>query len=152
MKQKLTIIKKTTEELLKLMSIEGKVIVEEDSLNEAYKIQIETEEPGLLIGYHGQTISALQQILSMIITKKVDSWTRVFVNVGDYREKREEMLRKMALQAAQKVHFSGMPVVLTSLTPGERRIVHMVLSQQSDVETYSEGEGKERRLIVKPKS
>ncbi len=147
----LTIIKETAEELLKLLGFEAQVAVEEDAENEAINVQVETEDAGVLIGYHGEAIAALQLILGMMVNKKVGEWKRVVVNVGDYREKREETLKRMAENAAQKAHFSGTPVVLSSLSPSERRIIHMTLSGNTEVETVSEGEGADRRLIIKPR-
>ncbi|MDP3888502.1 MAG: R3H domain-containing nucleic acid-binding protein [bacterium] len=144
-------IKDTAKELLKFLGFEGPIEVSEDKENEAHLVQIETDNPGILIGYHGEAISALQVILGIMVHKKLDEWLRVVVNVGDYRQKREETLNRMALNAAQKAHFSGQPVVLDSLTASERRIVHMALSENSDVETYSEGEGRERKLVIKPR-
>lgn len=150
-KKTLEIIKKTTTQFLKLLDVETKAEIKEDSENQAILIQLEAGEPGVLIGYHGETIAALQLILGIMINKKLKEWRRIVVNIGDYREKREEALKRMALSAAQRAHFSGKPVVLDSLSSAERRIIHLVLKEHSEVETYSEGEDGERKLIVKPR-
>lgn len=150
--KKLKFIKETTEELLTLLKAEAKVEVFEDKENEAVKIELETEEPGILIGYHGETLSSLQVLLGSIFWKEFGQWQRVLVNVGDYRQKREESLRKMALLAAQRVRFSGEPTALPQLPPNERRIIHLALAGEKDIITESEGEGKFRRVVVKPAS
>lgn len=148
--RQLKIVKETTEKFLELLHFEAKIDVSEDKENQATKVQIETPDSGVLIGYHGQTLSAFQLILGIIVSKKLGEWERVILNVGDYRQKREEALKRIALQAAQRAHFSGEPVILTSLSSFERRIIHLALSNHPEVETSSEGEGRERRLVVKP--
>jgi len=150
-KNKLKIIQEEAEELLKLLAFDATVATSEDEENKTFKVQIEAKEPAVLIGYHGETISAVQLILGIMVSRKLDDWVRIIVNVGDYREKREEALRRMALSAAQKAHFSNEVVSLTSLSAAERRIIHLVLKEHPEVETYSEGEGKERRLVIKPR-
>lgn len=150
-KNKLKIIQEEVEGLLKLLAFDATVVTSEDEENKTFKVQIETKEPAVLIGYHGETISAVQLILGIMVSKKLGDWVRIIVNVGDYREKREEALRRMALSAAQKAHFSNEAVSLTSLSAAERRIIHLVLKEHPEVETYSEGEGKERRLVIKPR-
>lgn len=151
-KEVVKIVEKETQKLLELMKAEAKIEIKEDKENEAIAIQLTIDEPGILIGYHGETLSALQLILSLLINKKLESWTRIIVNVNDYRQKREESLRMIALNSAQKVKFSGEPVVLTDLSPSERRIIHLALAEHPDVLTVSEGEGRERRLVIKSRS
>ncbi|MDP3954916.1 MAG: R3H domain-containing nucleic acid-binding protein [bacterium] len=150
--KELKIIKDTSAELLKLLGFEAQAEVSENVEENTISVQIETEEAGVLIGYHGEAIASFQVILGMIISKKLGEWHRVVVNVGDYREKREETLTRMALNAAQKAHFSGQPVILSSLSSYERRVIHLALSDNTEIETLSEGEGLDRRLIIKPKT
>lgn len=150
-KNKLKITQEEAERLLELLGFKASVEITENKENEAIQIQIESEEPGILIGYHGETISAIQLVLGIIVSKKIGEWIRIIVNIGDYREKREEVLVKMAINAAQKAHFSNQPVVLTSLSAGERRIIHLALKDHPEVESFSEGEGRERKLVIKPR-
>lgn len=150
-KDRLKIVQDTAEELLKLLKMEAKVKTVEDKENEAVKVQIETEDPGVLIGHYGETLNAFQLILGLIINKKLGVWQRIIVNVGDYREKQEGQLKNLALNTAQKVKFSGEPAVIPNLTSFERRIIHLLLADHPDVTTESEGEENYRRLVVKPK-
>ena len=145
------VVEKEVKKLLDLMKVKVGMEVGEDKENEAIAVQLTTEEPGILIGFHGETLAAFQLLLSLIVNKKFDQWTRILVNVNDYRQKREESLRMVALNAAQKVKFSNEAVVLTNLSPAERRIVHLTLADHPDVESVSEGQGNERRLVIKPK-
>lgn len=139
-----------TQDLLTRLGITGTVSVDVDE-TDAFRVHIETEETGLIIGYHGRTLESFQILLSMIVSKTLGEWVKVYVNVGDYREKREESLMYMAQRAADRVVETGRPVELAHLSPAERRVVHLTLSGDERVATESQGEGDKRILIVKPK-
>lgn len=143
------VVKDLTSEFLTILGIDGSVEVNTDE-TDAYRIHVTTEETGILIGYHGRTLESFQIILSMIITKKLGS-VKAYVNVNDYREKREESLMYLAQRAAERVLETGRPVELTNLSPSERRVVHLTLSGDDRVQTESEGDGSRRILVVKPK-
>lgn len=143
-------VKQITEDLLKRLEVVGTVGVGLDETG-AYQVQIDTEETGLLIGFHGRTLESFQILLSIIVSKKLDAWVKVYVNVGDYRQKREETLMLMAQRTAERAVSSGRPVELPNLSPGERRVIHMTLGGDERVETESVGEGMNRMLVVKPK-
>ncbi len=144
------VLGEVTEELLGKLGITAGVEVTKDE--DVYKITLETEESGLLIGYHGETLSSLQVILGQLVFKRLGTWIRVVVEVGDYRAKREEQLRAMAESYAQQAVSSGTPVYLPYLPPIERRIVHMALADNPQVVSESEGEGRQRRVVVKPRT
>lgn len=143
-------VKEITEDLLKRLEAVGTVAVDLDETG-AYQVQIDTEETGLLIGFHGRTLESFQILLSIIVSKKLESWVKVYVNVGDYRQKREETLMHMAQRAAERVLSFGKPVELPNLSPSERRVIHMTLGGDERVVTESVGEGMNRTLVVKPK-
>ena len=116
------------------------------------KINIKSppEQSGILIGRHGEGIDALQLIVNLIVNNQSEEWQRVLVNVNDYRESREEIIKQMATKAAENVKTTGKEVVLNFLPSHERRIAHMHLDQDKEVQTYSQGEGKYRRMIIGP--
>lgn len=143
-------IKNLTEDFLSRLSITGTVDVIIDETG-AYRVHIQTEETGLLIGHHGKTLESFQILLGLIVMKAVGEKQRVYVNVGDYREKREETLMHMAQSAAERALASGKPVELSYLSPAERRVVHLTLSGDDRVMTVSEGEEPNRTLVVKVK-
>ncbi len=143
-------IQTITEDLLKRLEITGTVNVVVDESG-AYRTHIDTEETGLLIGFHGQTLESFQIILGLLVSKSIGSWQKVYVNIGDYREKREEALMHMAQTAAERAIALNRPVELSRLSAAERRIIHLTLSGDERVETESIGEGMDRRLLVKPK-
>lgn len=139
-----------SQELLKLMGITGNINVEKDT--ETVRVNIETDQSGALIGYHGEGLVALQLILNIITHKKTGTWQKVVVNVGDYRQKREEYLKNLAQNASAKVLATGRPFVLSDLSSFERRIIHLFLADDEKVESVSEGEGQNRRLVIKLKA
>ncbi len=147
--ENLKIIKTEAQKLLEYLMVEAKIDVSEKE--DVYEVQIETEDTGILIGYHGETLTSLQLILSLILYKRLGSWLRVVINVGDWRQKREEILKQMALSAAERVAATGEAMVLPNLSSFERRIIHLLLVDHPNVTSSSEGEGEERKLIIKPK-
>jgi len=145
------VVSEIVDDLLKRLEVTGTVDVTTDETG-AFRVRVETEETGLLIGHHGKTLESLQLILGIIISKKIGRWIKVYVNIGDYREKREETLMHMAQHAADRALALGRPVELSRLSPSERRIIHLTLSGDERVETESVGEGDDRVLLVKPKA
>ncbi len=143
-------VKEIAEELLANLQIDCTVTVASDAQG-VCSVNIETPESGLLIGFHGETLSSFQLILGLAVYKKMGQWVKVVVEVGDYRAKRAEQLTVMAQSYANQVISSGQPVVLPPLPPAERRVVHLALQDRTDVETISEGEGNQRRVVIKPK-
>lgn len=147
--QKVTKIKKVIKELLEHLGIETKVSISVD--DDLYQVQLETSDPGILIGYHGETLGATQKMVAMIIYRQLEEWQKIVVNVGDYRQRRQEILEKMAMSAGQKARFAKKAQFLPPMSSAERRIIHLTLTKESDVETISEGEGRNRCVVVRLK-
>lgn len=148
--ENIKIIQEAAEELLKQIKIDGKIKVSEK--DEAFTVKIETEDSDILIGFHGETLSGFQLILSLILYKQTGSWLKILVDAGGYREKQEEILRQTAFSAAQKVVSTGQPAELYELSSFERRIIHLALVDHPQVASVSEGEGRERKLVIKLKN
>jgi spoIIIJ-associated protein len=144
-------VKAITEDLLKRLDVAGTVAVDVDETG-AFRVHIETEETGLLIGFHGKTLESFQIILGLLVSKELSQWVKVYVNVGDYREKREEALMLMAQHAAERALAAGRAIELPHLSASERRVIHLTLAGDERVETESVGEGSSRTLLVKPKA
>lgn len=145
----LKIVEEITKDLLARLGVETTVAVTESE--GVFNVQLETKEPGILIGYHGETLAAIQLIVGMIAWRKSGAWTKVLVNIGDYRERRQEALARMAAAAAQEAKLSGLPQTLPPMSSFERRLIHLALAADPGVETFSEGEGKDRHVVVKTK-
>jgi spoIIIJ-associated protein len=108
------------------------------------------EDVGLFIGRRGQTIDAVQHLAQRIVFPGGPSEVRVVIDADGYRERRAQTLRADADGAAEEVLRSGQPVELDPMPASERRIVHEHLRDRGDVQTHSEGEEPERRLVVSP--
>jgi spoIIIJ-associated protein len=145
-------LKAITQDLLSQLGIKlGSINIQANSEGVIHlNLELDEADTGILIGYHGDTISALQLLLSLLLYKQVGSWTRLVVDINDYRQKRSQVLEKLAQNTAQKVKFSNEPIALFNLNPFERRVIHTFLAEYPDVVTQSEGEGKNRHLIVSP--
>lgn len=144
-------IKKLLEEILSKLKIKSQVVVSKDKEQDHFQATINTEETGLLIGWHGETINSLQLILGVVLYRKLGSWTRVLLDVGGYRENRKVTIEEMVERIIDEVLQSNQPAVLPYLTPYERRIVHLMLGDNKEVVSESEGEGRERRVVIKPR-
>lgn len=143
-------IQKKTEELLELLGVKATVSVALEE--EVAQINLETDETGMLIGYHGETLEAMQLILSLMIARELGEFVRVSLEIGDYRKNREDYLQHLVDQTKERVLAEQRPVSLQNLKSWERRIVHLMLQDDQEVTTESEGEGRERVLTIKPKS
>ena len=146
------ILQKLTDELLSQMATSSKASVLYNKENDSYEVTVEAgNETGLLIGKKGETLTGLQTMLGMLLKQEVGEWKRVVVNVGDYREKEEDYLKNLAVNAANRAKETGEPQSLYNLNSAQRRIIHMVLAEDDSVVTESQGEGNERYLVVKAK-
>jgi spoIIIJ-associated protein len=108
------------------------------------------DEMGRLIGRHGQTIDALQHLAWRAAFHDADERKSVVVDAAGYRQRREEALQRQADRAASEALRYGRPVELEPMSASERKTVHNYLADRTDVETHSEGDEPERRLVVSP--
>jgi spoIIIJ-associated protein len=118
---------------------------------EAISVNMETEDTGMVIGYHGETLEALQLVLSLILAKQNGEFKRVSIEVGDYKKNRTEWLERLALDAKERALAQEKEVYLSELKSWERRVVHLFLQDDKEVTSESSGEGKDRVLVIKPK-
>jgi len=112
--------------------------------------RLEGDDVGLFIGRRGQTIDAVQHLAQRIVFPDGPSQMRVVIDAGGYRERRTELLRADADDAAEEASRSGRSVELDPMPPWERRLVHEYLRERGGVETHSEGEEPARYLVVSP--
>jgi spoIIIJ-associated protein len=124
---------------------------EETAEEEPLTLNIRTQSEqalSLLIGRRGETLSALQLLVNLIVAKQTGHHERIIVDAEGYRLRREDNLRSMAMRVAAQVRRSGHPITLEAMPPNERRIVHMTLAETDDIGTESTGEGDQRRVVV----
>jgi len=112
----------------------------------------EKEELGALIGRKGERLSALQHLVNLMLSRQMGTWTRVLVDVEDYRGRRERQLREIADRAARRVVETGKMLQLEPMPALERRWVHLALKANPDVATQSIGEEPNRRIVVLPRA
>lgn len=108
-------------------------------------------DQGILIGKRGQTLEALQFILNLILNKDASERRRVLLDAGGYRLRREKLLTDMAQRLARRALEERVQIALEPMNPAERRIIHLALADDPDVETFSEGEEPERKVIISPR-
>lgn len=109
------------------------------------------EDMGLLIGRRGETLSALQYMVNLIVNHQTRSHSIFGVDVEGYRRRRENALHDLALRIADRVRQNGQAMTLEPMPPAERRIVHIALADDPDVQTISIGEGEARKVAITPK-
>src|SRR4051812_39578275 len=138
------------DELLKHMGLTVTVSVEtgDTSKLDVRGSESDKEALGALIGRKGERLSALQHLVNLMLSRKLGAWTRVLVDVEDYRGRRERQLREIAMRAAEKVAESGKMLQLEPMPALERRWIHLALRGNSDVSTQSIGEEPHRRVVI----
>ncbi len=114
----------------------------------ALNIQGINENLGLLIGRRGETLASLQLLVSLIVGHRTKHRMRITIDAENYRERREDNLRSLALRVAQQVRNYRRAIALEAMPPNERRIVHIALADSKDISTESIGEGEERRVVI----
>lgn len=134
-----------------LLNIDPAYAVEvEQVADDEIQAEVYGGDPGKIIGRNGRTLSALEYVTNAVVNRDESGRVRVNIDVGGYKRRRDERLRKEAIQAAARVRKSGMAVELEPMSAAERRVVHMCLAEEPGVRTESSGEGSERRVVVKP--
>jgi len=147
-----TFIQETVEEILKRLYTPFRKVKLEKKDN-MYRINIESEEPSLLIGYHGENIYALQNIVRTILWSKKPGDYNVFIDVDDYRRRQEENVLKLAERKVDNLRKSGKSQSLPPMSSYFRRLVHLHLAKKfEDIDTESIGEGDFRYLTITSKN
>lgn len=137
------------QEITQKMGISSTVSVEETK--DQVIFHIETEKAGLVIGKHGKVLNALQSLAQVLLHRHAKTKFIAVVNVGDYRERRENALRELAERTALKVRRTKQPVFLEPMPASERKQIHFYLSKDESVVTHSEGNEPHRYLVVELK-
>ena len=144
-------IKKTIEEFFRKTTFEVGV----ESLSQKDQtilISLKTDEPQILIGEGGQTLSEIQHLLKAILKRKIASQEVFYVDldINSYKKKKYEYLKELAKSVADEVSLTKKEKTLSPMPAHERRIIHLELAERKDVTTESVGQEPERRLVIKP--
>jgi spoIIIJ-associated protein len=142
-------VREVVSRVIGALGLDASVEVTEDS-NEIRATVDGPDEMGRLIGRHGQTIDALQHLAWRAAYHDHDERKAVVVDAAGYRARREEALQRQADRAASEALRFARPVELEPMSASERKTVHNYLADRTDVETHSEGDEPERRLVVSP--
>ena len=148
------------EELLERMDIEGFVSAvrtsapaQDGGVEETITLHVEgadEEAMGLLIGRRGDTLRSLQFMVNLIAGRSSRRWPQIVVDVGNYRQRRQEMLESMARRMAERVRQTGRPHPFEPMSGADRRSIHLALRDDPPVYTESEGEGERRKIVIHP--
>jgi spoIIIJ-associated protein len=133
-------------EILSHMGLEAEI--ESQIINGSVHLTVSSDNPGILIGKHGQTLNAVEYLLNCMLNRSSLVKKKVFVDAEGYRERREQMLADLAYRAAAKVKQTHQEIVLDPMSPRDRRIIHVTLQSDEQIRTYSRGEGMMRRVAV----
>ncbi len=137
------------EKILELIPVETTVNAEQT--DGKIVLSIEGDTSGLLIGRRGKTLDALQYIVNKIVNKALDKKTYVVVDSENYRKRREESFTQLALKMGDKAKKIKKPVSTNLLNPHDRRIVHLTLQEDIDLDTKSRGDGLLKKVVIIPK-
>ncbi|MDI9513732.1 MAG: protein jag [Clostridiaceae bacterium] len=141
------IVKDFLEPLFEKMAIEADMeITMEDGL---INIRLTGDDVGIIIGRRGETLDALQYLLSLVINRYTLDYTRVILDVADYRKKRAETLQRLAKRVAEKVSRTRRNITLEAMNPYERRIIHSSLQEFPNINTQSVGEEPNRKVVIR---
>lgn len=155
-KKEIKTIKNITEKLLKLLDVDGdfEILESKNSKGEGESVEIvlNTKDTGVVIGYHGDTLEGLQLVLSLCVARKLERFVRISIDVGDYKKNRTEWLKTLALETKERVMSEGKEMAIPELKSWERRVVHLLLEGDEEVISASQGEGRDRVLVVSPKA
>ena len=145
----LRLARETLEKILELIPVETTVNAEKTDGTIALNIQ--GDKSGLLIGRRGKTLDAIQYIVNKIVNKALDKKLHIVVDSEDYRSRREESLTQLALKMGDKAKKIKKPVTTNLLNPHDRRIIHLTLKEDEDLDTKSRGEGLLKKVVIIPK-
>jgi len=151
------IARETLQELLAKMEVKAGVSIRpEEEMPQGedappFILDITGDDLGVLIGRRGQTLQDLQYITRLIVSREVQRWVNLVVDVEKYKARREQSLRQLAQRMAEQVSFGRQPIALEPMPPNERRIIHVVLRDHPIVTTKSIGKGEQRKVTIVPK-
>ncbi len=134
--------------ILELSDLELEAAVE--PVGEAIKVQVRGEDRALLLGHNAELLDALEYLGNRMFAHAVGEDKHLIFDSGSYRAQREKELRLMAEKAAEKVRASRIPFTFDPMTPNERRIIHLALSEDTSVRSESQGNGENRKVTIYP--
>ena len=141
------------QELLGKLRVRGRIAAAwaEDE-DRALILNVQGDDLGMLIGHNGETLAALQYVTRVLAARRLGRPVNVVVDVENFKERRAEKLRKLAVRMADQAVQQGRTLSLEPMPPNERRIIHLALRDRPDVTTESAGEGRSRKVTIIPQA
>ena len=143
-------VKEILRETLEKMGVSAQI--EEKVSGETLIFNIKTADSGILIGNHGAHLEALQYLTRVLAHKKLLDQTHFVIDVEGYKQSREEFLKELARQVAERVRETKETLFLKPMQSYERRVIHSEIGKLDGVVSLSEGEEPERRVVIRPKA
>lgn len=148
--ESLSLAKEILENILSLIPIDSRVTAERTDGKIA--LDIEGDKSGLLIGRKGKTLDAIQFLVSKMVNKNLGKRTTIVVDAENYRKRREESIVQLAMKMGDKAKRIQKPVATGPMNPHERRIVHLALKEDENLDTRSRGDGLMKKVLIIPKT
>ncbi len=136
--------------LLGMLLLEGSYEIEENDDN--FAVSIDTKDAGRLIGARGESLDSLQLLVNQMVSRKIEEeqYKRVVIDVAGWKKQKEEELIKSAKSWGKQVLETGKEMELEPMSPWQRRIVHMIISEMKGLSSESVGESRDRHIVIKP--
>jgi spoIIIJ-associated protein len=142
--------RQTLEKILSLIPVEA--TIQSDRIDGKLSLTIVGDRSGLLIGRKGKTLDALQYVVTKIVNKALDKKIHLVIDSENYRQRRTDSITQLALKMGEKAKRIRKPVMTNPLNPHDRRLVHLALKEDADLETRSRGEGLLKKVVILPKN
>ncbi len=123
-------------------------VADDDNIN--ILVTPSEDAAGIFVGHHGEGLASLRMIFSLMIYQRFGIWPKLHLNVNDYQERREESLKELAQNAADRAVSLQKEIILPNLSSYERRIIHLFLETYKGIKTESRGEAPFRQMIIIP--
>jgi spoIIIJ-associated protein len=146
--EEVEITKKLMAGLLERIGVKAEVDVafEEGDLH----LEIKGDQEGILIGRHGRTLDSFQFLMNRMVNKRLETPVRIVLDINDYRKRKTESLKKMAIRVGEKVKGKGHPLTIGPFDAHDRRLIHIALKEDPAIRTESLGEGKLKKMTIIP--
>ncbi|MEW6208826.1 MAG: R3H domain-containing nucleic acid-binding protein [Acidobacteriota bacterium] len=137
-----------TNRILRLSGLDLKATAERTE--DAYRIELRGGDIHLLLGHNAELLEALEYLATRLLARDSEEEIQILFDSNHYRARREKELRLMAEKAAERVRATRIPFTFDPMSPSERRILHLALSEDKSVKTESQGGGENRKVVVYP--
>jgi spoIIIJ-associated protein len=146
--EEVDLAKQLMAELLERIGVKAEVegVLNEEDLD----LEIKGDQEGILIGRHGRTLDSLQFLINRMVNKRLKRPVRIVLDINDYRKRKAENLRRMAIRVGEKAKERGRSLTIGPFNAHDRRLIHIALKEDPSVRTESLGEGKLKKITIVP--